>query len=190
MSAGTFQFRQIKPDDDVDKVLLRRLLQLSKRQKGIAPAAGAVSESPNSNQGQMTKTSPDTNTNGSIGISIGNQADTNGDTPLHLAVVGWLEHTVELLIKLGARLTTRNKQGSTPAHLAAPSSPLNKEDSLMDMTSLQDRILALLITGATAGSNNTSLLNQRNDAGDTPREILTRHRVERQRSDWLPSWVH
>ena len=48
-----------------------------------------------------------------------NEPDARGDTPLHLAANAWLEHTMAVLLSLGARPSTRNCAGDTPAHLAA-----------------------------------------------------------------------
>jgi ankyrin repeat protein len=56
-----------------------------------------------------------------LAIEVGsdvNQADANGNTPLHLAASKSFNQVVELLVEKGARIDVKNKRGQTPLALA------------------------------------------------------------------------
>jgi len=54
---------------------------------------------------------------GDLGVKV-NQADKNGNTPLHLAVANHRTSSVSLLLSMGADIATANREGNTPLHAA------------------------------------------------------------------------
>jgi ankyrin repeat protein len=57
---------------------------------------------------------------GEMGLDI-DSIDSNGDTPLHLAVASKQKSSVRFLLSLNAELNIKNNNGETPLHTAVKS---------------------------------------------------------------------
>ena len=113
------------------------------------------------------------------GASV-DDTDIDGNTPLHLVVARNLEYVelARVLLSRGASISTKNSKGNTPLHEAAGGVVYVEERNL----TLEDRIRAQnTMMGVLQGAGgNVSLMDQRNTAGKTPRQIR-----EERRNEWL-----
>ncbi|KAK3943073.1 ankyrin repeat-containing domain protein [Diplogelasinospora grovesii] len=129
-------------------------------------------ETSGSDESQEVENHPSTST-------IVNQPDSHGNTSLHIAAAAWLERTIQVLVKLGARADVRNDAGETPVHLGAQTSELSEEyHDWVILAAQQERVLELLTA---AGGD----LDARDGTGATARDILERGRADRQREQDL-----
>lgn len=113
------------------------------------------------------------------GASV-DDTDIDGNTPLHLVVARNLEYVelARVLLSRGASISTKNSKGNTPLHEAAGGVVYVEERNL----TLEDRIRAQnTMMGVLQGAGgNVSIIDQRNIAGKTPRQIR-----EERRNEWL-----
>ena len=91
--------------------------------------------------------------------AIPNTRNSWGDTPLHLAVTLGCVDQIKLLVSTDAFVNVRRNDGNTPIHLAAWTDNL--------------QILDILVS-ATSDSDILTVLNERNQYGETPLHIATR----------------
>jgi hypothetical protein len=132
-----------------------------------------------------TTTTNNTNQAADLMVTLVNDPDSEGNTPLHLAASAWLERSIAILLHLGADpLARRNQDGNTPAHLAAeivaarPGPHItdgNDDGVIAEALAMQDRVMTLLFPTPTLktqrddGNDN----EPRNDAWLTPRDNHT-----------------
>ena len=104
-----------------------------------------------------------------------NDADLDGNTPLHLATRN-LAHidVMRLLLSRGADTGAKNSKGNTPLHEAAGGSIFSESQGRA-----QDEVMRVL---EEAGGN-VNLINQQNVAGKTPRQIRGEKRNEWQEGE-------
>jgi ankyrin repeat protein len=106
--------------------------------------------------------------------------DGDGDTPLHCAAIGGQLEVARILLRLNVEVNSRNKEGSTPLHLASEGRP--ERPGLPVVEGNPDIVRLLLDHGADAQvrdlSGKTASEVARGRRRDEIVQLLSQHAAE------------